>query len=85
MSTAIQELGRLCRYSNAVLDKLPYCLGSGQLIEYLLPPNTTGKLQTLLYGHGNRLDSHMKLEFPADWEKTPPPDGMADVARRIRR
>jgi len=70
MSTLVQELGRLCRYTTDETDEkaFPYALVSTELFIDLGMADKTDKAQNvsrvvkLLADHGSRLDSHMLLQ-----------------------
>ena len=78
MSTIVQELGRLCRYSKVQADgqlmdpgEQPYALISPQLHEVLDVQGSAdeGKLVTLLKTYPQRLDTHMALESEELWDQ----------------
>ena len=70
MSTFVQELGRLCRYSEKDTPnaKLPYALVSQKLHNQVVR-NTATPLLDILRSYPERLDSHMKLENRAKWDR----------------
>ena len=75
MSTLVQELGRLCRYSKEGPGQdMPYALISEKLYSDVIPPTgyTGSRLTWLLLKHGNRLDTHITLEHPGEWQQRAP-------------
>ena len=70
MSTLVQELGRLCRYSKEGEDR-PYALISKMLYDDAMPKSdySGSYLTYLLREHGNKLDSHMTLEHSEQWRQ----------------
>ncbi len=82
ISTEVQELGRLCRYSDPDTKNLPYALVSRRLHDYLKEkvPKT---LAELLSAHLKNLDSHMTMtgQPPPESET---PQTMEEVTRFMR-